>query len=285
MVFTLTSIAMEVAVLFIIYRVVWFSLLKQFLKWVYSRRPWWDYLTTYEGLFTKNVQLEIVYISLLTSHHHLGGFLMLYAYVYHDPTMFAHAAMWELVDDINDMMCLLFVWWPFYERDLKMIFLMFSHHVAGVIIIVPALTRGLYLNRDFQFIGLSLLLAGGVSTAVIGISRTMDRRVGSEAWMDFFLWLMNFTFFVICRFYIFPIYLFRLFEKSVWQEITSGVTRNVICAGVVSMTLFDILIFLDMLGCTVTRLRIALNNGEDHDFSLACHCTRCLRSRNHELED
>jgi len=279
--FELIPIIIETSVLFIIYRVVFFNLLGRFLTKLYSTRPWWDYLTTYKGLFTENTQVEVVYITLLANHHVIGGMLMLYAYYYENPILYAHAAMWELVDDINDMMCMLFVMWPFHERDMKMICVMGFHHLCGFVIVVPALITGLYLDRNMQFIGLTLLLAGGVSCVVLAVSRTMDRRSPREAWMDFFIWMINLSFFSLCRFYIFPQRLLMYFEYSN----IDGVHKYALYASIVFMMLFNVLIFVDALGGTLTRLCVALNNGEKHAFDLACRCASCLRKRRHEHDD
>jgi len=258
MAFTLTSIAIEVVILLVIYRTVFFTLLKRNLNQLYASRPWWDYLTTYRGLFSKNTQNEIIYISLLGLHHFLGGFAMLYAYLYDSPALFAHAALWELVDDINDLVSMLFLCWPFEELDLKMIVIMGFHHIFGVIIIVPVLMTGLYLDHNLQLIGIALLLAGGVSCCGLVISRTMDRRIPQEAWMDFLIWLVNFSFFSLCRFYIFPQQLYLYFEKS------NGESNYLFIAGAICMMMFNVLIFLDGVNGTYRRMLIALNNGEKH---------------------
>jgi len=271
MAFTLTSIAIELAVLLVIYRVVFFTMLKRSINQVYAARPWWDYLTTYQGLFSKNTQIEVIYVSLLGIHHFLGGFAMLYAYVYDNPALYGHAALWELVDDINDLVSMLFLYWPFEERELKMLVVMGFHHIFGVIIIVPVLVTGMYLDKSLQLIGIALLLAGGVSCCGLVISRTMDRRVPKEAWMDFLMWLVNLAFFSLCRFYIFPQQLYLYFEKTNWE------TNHLLIAGAMCMTMFNLLIFTDSLSSTYARMVIALNNGEKHTYNEKCRCERCQK--------
>jgi len=101
----------------------------------------------------------------------------------------------------------------------------------------------------------------------------MDRRVQKEAWMDLMMWLMNLSFFVLCRFYIFPQQLYLFFENTNWE------TNYPIIASAICMVIFNILIFMDSLGATLDRLRIALNNGEKHPFSQSCRCGRCKRLR------
>jgi len=279
--FDLTSIAIETSVLFIIYRVVFFNFLGRIINKIYSTRPWWDYLTTYEGLFTKNTQVEVVYITLLANHHIIGGVFMLYAWYYDIPLIYAHAAMWELVDDINDMMCMVFCFYPFHERDMKMICVMGFHHLFGFVIVVPALTTGLYLDHNLQFIGIALLFAGGVSCVVLALSRTMDRRIPREAWMDFFTWMINLLFFGTCRFYIFPKRLSIFFSYS---DIDGGY-KYALYASIGFMMLFNVLIYIDVIGGTFTRLLVALNNGEKHASDLACRSGSCLRKRRHEHDE
>jgi len=279
--FDLMAVVIETSVLFVIYRVIFFKFLGCFLEKLYSTRPWWDYLTTYKGLITENTQVEVVYISLLASHHISGGLLMLYAYYYEKPIFYGHAAMWELVDDINDMMCMLFVLWPFHERDMKMICVMGLHHLCGLVIIIPALTTGLYLDRNIQCMGVALLLNGGVGSVVVALSRTMDRRVPREAWMDFFIWKVNLILFSLCRFYIFPQRLLMYLEYSNIE----GVLKYALYTSIVLIALFNVLIGIDLAGGTLTRLGVALNNGEKHAFDIACRCGSCLRKRKHEHDD
>merc|ERR1719397_879269 len=207
-------------------------------------------------MFQKNTQIEIIYISLLGLHHFLGGFAMLYAYLYNSPALFAHAALWELVDDIHDLVSMLFLCWPFEELDMKMLVVMGFHHIFGVIIIVPVLTTGLYLDTNLQFIGIALLLAGAVSCLGVVMSRTMDRRVPKEAWMDFFMWVVNLSFFSLCRFYIYPKHLYRFFVTTNWE------TNYKIILAAICMTIFNVLIFIDASSSTYARLLVALNNGE-----------------------
>merc|ERR1719334_1644868 len=220
-------------------------------------------------MFQKNTQIEIIYISLLGLHHFVGGFAMLYAFLYDSPALFAHAALWELVDDINDLVSMVFLCWPFQELDLRMILIMGFHHIFGVIIIVPLLIKDLYLDHNLQMIGIALLLAGGVSCSGLVVSRTMDRRIQKEAWMDFLMWLVNLSFFSLCRFYIFPQQLYFYFEKSNWE------TNHLFTAGAMCMMMFNLLIFIDMLSSTYARMLIALKNGEKHALNEKCCYESC----------
>jgi len=269
MAFTLKAIAIEMVVLLVIYRVLFFTVLKGFLWKLFEKQSWWEYLTTYEGLFSKNTQVEVVYVSLLGIHHLIGGLMMVYGVLYNKPMIFGHAALWELVDDVNDLTSMTFLVWPFEELDLKMLTIMGFHHIFGVIIIVPVLTTGMYLDQDLQFIGIALLLAGAVSCLGLVISRTMDRRIPKEALMDFFMWLFNLAFFSLCRFYIFPKHLYRFFETTNWE------TNTLIISAAICMTIFNLLIFMDALSSTYTRLLVALNNGEKHGFNESCRCYTC----------
>jgi len=273
MAFTLISISIEMAVLLVIYRALFFTVLKRYIKQLFEKQTWWDYLLTYEGLFSKNTQVEVVYVSLLAIHHFIGGFMMVYAVLYDNPVIFGHAALWELVDDIHDLMCMIFLWWPFEELDLKMLTIMGFHHIFGVIIIVPLLTTGLYLDQDLQFIGIALLLAGAVSCLGLVISRTMDRRIPKEALMDFCISFVNLGFFVLCRFYIYPKHLYQYFVTTNWER------DYLIITAAVCMTMFNVLIFMDGLRSTQVRLHVIIKNGEKHAFSESCGCFRCSSLR------
>jgi len=279
MAFTLVSIVIELAVLLVFYRVLFFTVLKSFLWKLFSKQSWWEYLTTYEGLFSKNTQIEVVYVSLLGIHHLIGGLMMVYGVFYDSPMIFGHAALWELVDDVNDLTSMIFLVWPFEEFDFKMLAIMGFHHIFGVIIIVPVLTTELFLDQDLQLIGIALLLAGAVSCLGLVISRTMDRRVPKEAWMDFFMWVVNLVFFTLCRFYVYPKHLYRFFEATNWER------NDLIIAAAICMTIFNILIFMDALNSTTTRLFVALNNGEKHAFNESCRCATCSSLRKKTTSD
>lgn len=281
MILTLRSIAIETAVLFVSYRLLFFILLRVVVKKVLSSRPWWDYLTTYKGLFSENTQVEVVYIILLGSHHILGGLMMIYAIIYDKPVIYAHAAIWELVDDIHDMTCMIALWWPFHKRDIKMITVMGFHHMAGIIIIVPLLISGLYRNVHLQIAGMALLFAGGVSCFGLAISRSMDRRIAIEAWMDFISAVVNFIFFAFCRFFVFPWQIY-LFVKKTALNSTWKVSFYI---AITFMMLFNILICIDIISGTMIRLGHALNNGQDHDYDKKCRCRGCLTRRNKEHDD
>jgi len=194
---------------------------------------------------------------------------MLYAWTYTNPTFYGYALLWELVDSINDMICMIFLWWPFDERDIKMIVMMGIHHLTAAIVVVPSLTTGVYMDQHIQCIGIALMFAGSVSAVLHGISRTMDRRVEKEAWMDFVIRFGNLLFFVFCRFYIFPQQLSMFFEK---QELLLGSMRYKIYAGTSCMIIFNVAILMEAIRSTLCSLRIALNSGKKHPYSKSCCC-------------
>jgi len=257
--FDKTDIAIECAVMIIFYRIVFFNFLGAILKYLYSTRPWWPYLTSYRGLFVKNTQLEMLYLSILGSHHLAGGLVMWYATYYDMPGLFAHACVWELCDDIHDTACMIFVFWPFDERDMKMIFIMTVHHISGAICVVSALTTGFYVSPHIQMASLSLLLAGGVSCFSVAGSRTLDRRVPSEAWLDFYFAMVSTSFYVVCRFYIFPKEAFLFLQE---KDIAEGVLRYEIYIAIGFMLFFNVLIFIEAFKAVIIRFGIALAGGE-----------------------
>jgi len=177
-------------------------------------------------------------------------------------------------------MSMIFLLWPFHERDLKLMFLTGSHHLSGIIIIVPVLKTGLYLDRNLQFVGLTLLLAGAVSCFFLAVSRTLDRRKASEAWMYFLGSCVGSAFFLLCRFYVFPREMYLFFVNNNLE----GLMKYTFYASIVLMTMFNILICLDVLAVTQKSLVFVLNNGEEHDFNQSCRCNGCL-SRRRRLHD
>jgi len=280
--FTLTSILVETIFMLVFYRVVVFLLLGPVLEQIYSSRPWWDYLKSYRGNLHDDVQVEIVYVSLLGIHHIIGGFVMLYAFVYGHPNLFAHGMLWELTDDIHDLLCMAFLFWPVDEVNMNMFVKMGIHHISGAIIIVPGLIRGIHLNRHLQLIGVALLLAGGFTCTQLAVSRTMNRRVALEAWMDFILWTFGSLFFSVCRFYIFPYQLYLYILETEWDSL---LLKYFLYVSSCTMMVFNLLIFKDGFVGTVSRFFIALNNGEKHAFDITCGCGRCLRRRGREHDE
>jgi len=259
MFFTFTTVVIETSVLFICYRLFFFKLLKDYLEQLYSTASWWDYLTKYHGMFTEDTQIEIVYVSLLGAHHFLGGFVMLCAYVFDDPTLFAHGLIWELVDDLHDMMCMMFLWWPFDKRRNQMMIVMGLHHLAGMIIIVPAVTTELHMDSHLQLAVLALLFAGSGTCLIIVLSRTMDRRIAREAFMDFFLWIANGLLFSFCRFYILPWQLYKFYENCDWNSFPTKL-KYPLAAATTFMMIFNIWIIIEGSKGTISRLYIALNS-------------------------
>jgi len=143
------------------------------------------------------------------------------------------------------------------------------HHIVGVIIVIPVLITGLYLDQNLQLIGIAFLLAGGIGCCVLVLSRTMDRRVPKDAWMDFLTTLGNALVFLVCRFYIFPQQLYLYFEKTNWE------TNYVLIVGSVSMLMFNLLILIDLSINLCTKMLVAFNNGVKHAYDEKCRCGIC----------
>jgi len=178
-------------------------------------------------------------------------------------------------------MSMIFLLWPFHERELKMMFITGCHHLSGIIIIIPVLKTGLYLDRNLQFVGLTLLLAGAISCFFLAVSRTLDRRIASEAWIGFLGSCIGNVFFFVCRFYVFPRELYLFFMNNNLE----GATKYSFYASIMLMTLFNILIFIDTIGVTRKTMVFALNNGEEHDFNVSCRCNGCLSRRRRSHDD
>ena len=178
----LPGISGTVALFLILYRVFFFGLLKSTLERKYSRCSWWAYLTTYKGLFCKDVQKEVLYTSILAIHHILGGGCMaLGAYLESSP-LFIVGALISLVDDIHDLLCMCVRSFPFEGGiDLKLMIVLGIHHVAAALATVPAITSGATSNVHIQKIGAALLLAGGLSHLTLSTSRTRNRTIPSQA--------------------------------------------------------------------------------------------------------
>lgn len=74
--------------------------------------------------------------------------------------------------------------WPFDDRDPKLLQMMIPHHLCALIITLPAICNGMHEMEDAQLIGASLLLAGGMTDAIVCLTRTRDRRDPVQAWQE-----------------------------------------------------------------------------------------------------
>jgi len=255
--FTFSTVALEVAVLLVIYRVVFFVWLKRALTELYSRQKFWDYLKTYNGLVTKDVQVEIVYMSILGAHHITGGLFMLYGYVYDNPTAFAHGALFEVVDGIHDTISMVSLSWPFVTVDPQFMSIMIIHHLFSILMAPPVIVYGYHSDPNLQMIGVCLLLAGGFTASFVALSRTMDRRVARERWEDAGVWTVNGILFFFLRFYVFPRELNTYFHKDAFAEM--GLKLQILTfIGVALMTVFNFMFASDVAKTAFNRVKLAI---------------------------
>lgn len=248
----------------IVYHVLGFRLMKACLKKVYSRCSWWEYLSTYPGLICKDTQKEVLYTSILAVHHIFGGGLMAYGSATGSSTAFIAGALVSMMDDVHDTICMLLPAWPFggagEKRDVKLCTILLIHHSAAMLITVPGICMGLASNVHAQRIGAALLLAGGVSHAVLSVSRTRDRRNPMQASQDACLWLLGTSFFVYFRFVVFPTEVLAIYRED-YAGWATGMQRAFV-AFVVLMSLFNLAIGVDALQGTAKRVGIALKEAE-----------------------
>lgn len=239
-------------------QVLLFRGLRRGLHSVYSKQPWWDYLTTYKGLFCQDVQKEVQYTTILGVHHAIGGYLMLHGSWYQRPEFWAAGAVIELADDIHDSALMLLKKWPFGgggKSDVKLTALMLTHHSAGIACVVPTLLNGLHSHPRVQKLGAALLSAGAVSLAVLTGSRTCNRTKVKEAQMDAALWVTNFSFYSYCRLYVFPREIMAIFREE-YNNFTPFMQKAFV-GFTVCMTMFNLAIWVDGTQQMVVRLKAA----------------------------
>merc|ERR1712048_725335 len=182
------------------YHVIGFRIMRNVLQSLYSTCSWWPYLKTYKGLICRDVQKEIVYISIVCVHHLVGGGLMAYGAMSNVPHFFVAGSIVGLFDEVHDTMCMLLPAWPFggdgEKRDVKLVTLLLIHHTA---------------------VGASLLLAGGCSHATLALSRTCNRTIPAEAKLDALVWICGSAFYTYSRLYAFPKEMIALFREDYAQ--------------------------------------------------------------------
>jgi len=257
----LPGLSVTVALFLALYHVMGFRILKSTLHGIYSRCSWWPYLTTYQGMFSKDVQIEVIYTSILAIHHILGGACMAYgSYTGSNPT-FIVGALISLVDDINDLLSMYFKTFPFQGgADPKLMIVLGIHHVAAALATVPAITSGATANPHIQQIGTSLLLAGGFSHLTLSLSRTRNRQDPSQATQDAFIWLLGASLFFYFRFVLYPTEMLAFYREE--YATLDGTMQFAFIGFAGLMTLFNVLIFVDCLTGTASRVMIALKGGE-----------------------
>jgi len=233
-----------------------FRVLRKAIHRVYSRQPWWEYLTTYRGIFCQDVQKEVQYCSILAVHHLFGGYLMLHGLRHQQPEFWAAGAIVEMSDDIHDCALMFLNKWPFgdgAEKDLKLVAIMTVHHLASITCFVPTLLNGLHANPRVQKLGAALLSAGGVSLVAIVASRTRNRKNAAHARQDAMLCVGNLAFYTYCRFYVFPVEILGLFRED-YRSFTPTMQKS-FCLFTVLMSVFNVAIFLEAVKQTVERVR------------------------------
>lgn len=252
----------EILVMLLIYRFLFFVLLRNGLESQFSKASWWDYLRTFRGLFCQDVQKEIVYLTILGLHHLLGGGLMLAGWIYNSDALWLQGFLVEVVDDLHDTGLMFIPAWPFAgapgeKRDMKIVSLMTIHHVCGLALLVPVILAGLFRNPYVQTCGWALLLAGGVSCIVLSVNRTINRNTPIGAWKTFVVWMTNLSFYYYCRFWVFSKALYGLFSTE-WGIIDTT-TRAALVFAAVFMSLFNLAIGVDATIQAVGLFQNAIN--------------------------
>lgn len=246
------------------YHVVGFRIMRKVFESLYSTCSWWPYLKTYKGLICRDVQKEVVYISIVCLHHLVGGGLMAYGSMANAPHCFVAGAVVGLFDDFHDSLCMLLPAWPFggdgEKRDVKLVTLLLIHHTAAIVCTFPALLSGLYLSPHVQAVGAWLLLAGGCSHATLALSRTCNRTIPSEAKFDALVWIIGGAFYTYSRLYAFPKEMMTIFRKDYAQ--LAPALQNAIIGFTILMGSFNLLIFIDVASNTVKRVKIAFGGCE-----------------------
>merc|ERR1712048_852308 len=190
-------------------------------------RPWWQYLKSYKGLLCRDVQKEIVYISIVCVHHIVGGGLMAYGAYTDLPHLFVAGAIVGLFDDLQGSFCMLLPAWPFggngEKRDVKLVTLLLIHHTA---------------------VGASLLLAGGCSHATLALSRTCNRTIPAEAKLDALVWICGSAFYTYSRLYAFPKEMLAIFRGD-YAHLTPPL-QNAVIGFTILMGSFNVFIFFDV---------------------------------------
>jgi len=247
----------------LVYHILGFRLLRQYLLGTYSQSSWWTYLKTYKGLLCRDVQSEIQYVSIVGCHHVIGGGLMAYSACMNAPSAWVAGALIGCFDDIHDTICMLLPAWPFgggAERDMKFITIMLVHHTAAITATLPVICSGLYENQHIQSIGAWLLLAGGISHFTLAVSRTCNREVPSEAKFDALVWLCGGAFYTYSRLWCFPRSIMALFREE--YAGLSGGMQTALIAFTVMMGVFNVLIFFDVMKNVLKRVRLVMNGSE-----------------------
>lgn len=248
------------------YHYIGFRLFRRQVESVLSQRPWWGYLKTYKGLFCADVQKEVQYISVLNVHHLISGGIMAYGTYTQAQHIWNLGAMIGLLDDVHDTICMLLPAWPFggkgEKRDVKLISIMLVHHFAAIACTIPAMLNGLHHNLHTQAIGAWLLLAGGISHGTLLCSRTCNRKNPADAKLDALIWIFGGAFYTYSRLYAFPMHLHAMYTND--YAALSPMMQKCFLSFAGLMSTFNLLIFSDVLGNTIKRIKLVLTGEEKH---------------------
>ncbi|KAL3921952.1 MAG: hypothetical protein SGILL_002473 [Bacillariaceae sp.] len=201
-------------VLFIVGYGIYANTFPHLLRSLYRKLPMWKRTHKIEGLFCHSGRDDSIVMAVCGVHHTAGGAMMLYGVVHGDNAMFRHGYLLETAFEVYDYIAMMVPLYPYKSDNIKKDIqgAMCFHHAPSIISAYLIFETGLCENTHLQWVAVSLLLGGAVSTILAAIGYFFDMQTLSGTRIIAGLTLFNTLFFLLCRFVIFPIEGYRLIQ-------------------------------------------------------------------------
>jgi hypothetical protein len=222
--------------------------------------PWWDLTKTRSGIFCGNAQDDSILLVIFCLHHGTAGAMMACGQLHNNPIMWRHGYLLETGFEIADLIALALHTYPYRHEGIKpeLKAALVFHHLPGISLAAFIFEAGLHHNEHMRAIGMWLLLGGcvscfaGIYMYCLSIKTQMKQMATAN--------IVNFTFFLYCRFYEFPkhsYYLIRDVHSS--EEFEGTIILKLLYFGATALTLFNVGIVADLLPKSIRYVKRAID--------------------------
>jgi len=203
-----------------------------------------------------NGQDDTVLFTLIVVHHSIAGGLMLLGFFIGDATLFRHGYLCETGFEVADLIAMLLPLYPYRKYDgMKgdMKAAMVFHHTPGIALAFPIIQTKLYENENLQAIAVALLIGAALSLIFAQYVYSLDLQTQlKHATATLFC---NVSFFVYCRWYVFPKHSFLLIEDVKNTPLGDTFLMKMLVAAGVVFSVFNVAITADLIPLTIRYVK------------------------------